>query len=258
MKHDFDVIVVGGGHAGCDAAAAAHRMGARVALVTLQKDAIGVMSCNPAIGGLGKGHLVREIDALDGLMGRVADAAGIQFRLLNRRKGPAVQGPRAQADRKIYRRRMQQEMSALHNLSVVEGEVVDLLQVGDRVTGVRLADDSNLTAAAVVLTTGTFLRGKIHIGDVSYSGGRMGEDAADRLSQRFTEFGVTLGRLKTGTPPRLDGRTIKWEGLEKQPGDDNPTMFSFLNAAPEAPQISCGITHTNARTHEIIQKNLER
>ena len=258
MKHDFDVIVVGGGHAGCDAAAAAHRMGAKVALVTLQMDAIGVMSCNPAIGGLGKGHLVREIDALDGLMGRVADAAGIQFRLLNRRKGPAVQGPRAQADRGIYRTRMQSEIAAMAGLSVIEGEVVDLNLNGSQVMGVRLADGSSLSSASVVLTTGTFLRGKIHIGDVSYGGGRMGEKSADRLSERFADFDVSLGRLKTGTPPRLDGRTINWDGLEHQPGDDQATMFSFLNKAPEARQISCGITHTNEKTHEIIQSNLER
>ncbi len=258
MKHDFDVIVVGGGHAGCDAAAAAHRMGARVALVTLQQDAIGVMSCNPAIGGLGKGHLVREIDALDGLMGRVADAAGIQFRLLNRRKGPAVQGPRAQADRGIYRVRMQSEIAAMAGLAVIESEVVDLVQVNGSVAGVTLGDGSQLSAQAVVLTTGTFLRGKIHIGDVSYGGGRMGEKSADRLSDRFSDFGVKLGRLKTGTPPRLDGRTINWDGLEMQPGDDQATMFSFLNTSPEARQVSCGITHTNPRTHEIIEKNLDR
>ena len=258
MKHDFDVIVVGGGHAGCDAAAAAARMGVRVALVTLQKEAIGVMSCNPAIGGLGKGHLVREIDALDGLMGRVADAAGIQFRLLNRRKGPAVQGPRAQADRGIYRSRMQAEIAAIENLTVVEGEVVDLVQTNGCVCGVILGDGVQVLSQSVVLTTGTFLRGKIHIGDVSYGGGRMGEKSADSLSARFDDFGVSLGRLKTGTPPRLDGRTINWDGLEMQPGDDEATMFSFLNTAPEARQISCGITHTNPQTHEIIQANLER
>ncbi len=259
MKHaDFDVIVVGGGHAGTEAAHAAARAGAQVALVTLSAAGIGVMSCNPAIGGLGKGHLVREIDALDGVMARVADHAGIQFRLLNRSKGPAVQGPRAQADRRRYRERMLAETLAQPGITVVEGEVVDFVMLGEAVGGVVLADGSQIPARAVVLTAGTFLRGVIHIGDVRRSGGRMGERPADRLGQRLGELSLPLGRLKTGTPPRLDGRTIDWGILENQPGDAEPEMFSFLSSAPEARQISCGITHTNERTHDIIRANLER
>ncbi|MEQ6202936.1 tRNA uridine-5-carboxymethylaminomethyl(34) synthesis enzyme MnmG [Sulfitobacter sp. HNIBRBA2951] len=257
MKH-FDVIVIGGGHAGCDAAHAAARMGASTALVTMSKGTIGVMSCNPAIGGLGKGHLVREIDALDGVMGRVADAAGIQFRLLNRRKGPAVQGPRAQADRKIYRETMVAEIDAHPLITIVEGEVVDLKMNGTRVSGVEMAEGTEISAGAVVLTTGTFLRGIIHIGDVQKSGGRMGDKASTRLAERIDDFGLSLGRLKTGTPPRLDGRTINWDGLEMQPADDEPVLFSFLSKGPKARQISCGITHTNEATHEIIRSNLER
>jgi len=255
---DFDVIVVGGGHAGADAAHAAARLGVRVALITLAKAGIGLMSCNPAIGGLGKGHLVREIDALDGVMGRVADKAGIQFRLLNRRKGPAVQGPRAQADRKIYRMNMLLEMESCPGLSIVEGEAVDLVMEGDVVTGVVLADGSELSAKAVVLTTGTFLRGIIHVGKESHAGGRMGERPSIRLAERIDDFGLPLGRLKTGTPPRLNGRTIDWDVLEMQPGDEDPTLFSFLSTGPMARQISCGITHTNERTHDIIRENLDR
>lgn len=259
MKHrDFDVIVVGGGHAGADAAHASARLGAKTALITLRKEDLGVMSCNPAIGGLGKGHLVREIDALDGLMGRVADKAGIQFRLLNRRKGPAVQGPRAQADRKIYRQTMQAEIAATPNLTVVEGEAVDFLMKGARVAGVRLLDGSELHAAAVILTTGTFLRGIIHVGDKTSSGGRMGDRPSVKLAERIDGFGLSLGRLKTGTPPRLDGRTINWDVLDMQPGDDAPVMFSFLNTKPSAAQVSCGITHTNSQTHDIIRENLDR
>lgn len=259
VKHfDFDTVVIGGGHAGCDAAAASARMGARTALITLKREGIGVMSCNPAIGGLGKGHLVREIDALDGVMGRIADLAGIQFRLLNRRKGPAVQGPRAQADRKIYRTQMLTEMENTPNLEIVEGEATDLIMQDGRVAGIVLADGSEVHARAVVLTTGTFLRGVIHIGDVSRPGGRMGDKPSVKLAERIDSFGLPLGRLKTGTPPRLDGRTIKWDVLESQPGDEEPVLFSFLSSSVSAPQVSCGITHTNEKTHEIIRANLER
>ncbi|MEL6509623.1 MAG: tRNA uridine-5-carboxymethylaminomethyl(34) synthesis enzyme MnmG [Pseudomonadota bacterium] len=258
MKHSFDVIIIGGGHAGCEAAAASARMGAETALVTLRKNDLGVMSCNPAIGGLGKGHLVREIDAMDGIMGRIADRAGIQFRLLNRRKGPAVQGPRAQADRVIYKAAMQVEIAHTPNLTVIEGEVSDLLVSGETIRGVRLGDESEIPAKAVVLTTGTFLRGVIHIGDVAYGGGRMGDAPADALAQRLDALDLPLGRLKTGTPPRLNGKTINWTQLDTQPADETPTLFSFLSSEPFARQISCGITHTNAQTHQIIEDNLER
>jgi len=254
----FDVLVIGGGHAGADAAHAAARMGAATALVTLSRDGIGAMSCNPAIGGLGKGHLVREIDALDGVMGCVADRAGIQFRLLNRRKGPAVQGPRAQADRRIYRAEMQRALATQPNLEIIEGEAADFRMRGEAVRGVVLADGSEIGARAVILTTGTFLRGVIHIGDVSRPGGRMGDPPSRRLAERIDGFGLPLGRLKTGTPPRLDGRSIAWDGLASQPPDDDPVMFSFLSTAPAARQVSCGITHTNPGTHEIIRDNLER
>ena len=257
MKH-FDVLVIGGGHAGSEAAHAAARLGAQTALVTMTRDGIGVMSCNPAIGGLGKGHLVREIDALDGVMGRVSDLAGIQFRLLNRKKGPAVQGPRTQADRKIYQQSMLAETEKRENLSIVIGEVTDFLMSGDTVTGVQLADGSEIKSKRVILTTGTFLRGVIHIGDVSYSGGRMGDKASVKLAERIDSFELPLGRLKTGTPPRLDGRTIKWDLLESQAGDDDPALFSFMSNKVSARQISCGMTYTNEKTHDIIRENLTK
>ena len=254
----FDVIVIGGGHAGSEAAAAAARMGAETALVTLRADTIGVMSCNPAIGGLGKGHLVREIDAMDGVMGRVADRAGIQFRLLNRRKGPAVQGPRAQADRKLYRLAMQEVLSNQANLSIVEAEVIDLIVEGGRVAGVLLKGEERLCAPSVVLTAGTFLNGVIHIGDQRRPGGRVGDAPSIPLAKRLLDLLPAQGRLKTGTPPRLDGRTIDWARLESQPGDEEPVLFSFMSKGPEARQISCGITHTNERTHDIVRANLSR
>ncbi|MBY6140190.1 tRNA uridine-5-carboxymethylaminomethyl(34) synthesis enzyme MnmG [Leisingera daeponensis] len=259
MKHSsYDVIVVGGGHAGTEAAHAAARMGAETALITLSRSGIGVMSCNPAIGGLGKGHLVREIDAMDGVMGRVADLAGIQFRLLNRRKGPAVQGPRAQSDRKIYQWEMLRLTEQQENLDIIEGEVTDFLMSGGSVSGVILADSSEISAKSVILTSGTFLRGVIHIGDISKPGGRMGDKPSVKLAERLDSFNLPLGRLKTGTPPRLDGRTINWDILDTQPGDDDPVFFSFLTTSLNAKQVSCGITHTNDKTHEIIRGNLDR
>ena len=258
MIEGFDVIVIGGGHAGCEAASAAARLGARTALVTHRFATIGEMSCNPAIGGLGKGHLVREIDALDGLMGRVADAAGIQFRVLNRSKGPAVQGPRAQADRKLYRRAMQAAIQATPGLEVIEAAVEDLIVEQGRVAGVVTADGRRLSAGAVVLTTGTFLRGLIHIGERKIPAGRVGEAPALGLSTRLYGLGLRMGRLKTGTPPRLDGRTIDWDGLEVQPGDDPPRPFSFLTRKITTPQVACHITHTTEATHAVIADNLDR
>jgi tRNA uridine 5-carboxymethylaminomethyl modification enzyme len=257
VKH-FDVLVIGGGHAGTEAAHAAARVGAKTGLITMSRDGIGVMSCNPAIGGLGKGHLVREIDALDGVMGRVADAAGIQFRLLNRRKGPAVQGPRAQADRKIYRQTMLKLTENRESLDIIVGEAVDFMMHSGRVTGVVLDNGSQVPAKNVILTTGTFLRGVIHIGDVSRSGGRMGDKASVKLADRIDSFGLPLGRLKTGTPPRLDGRTINWDNLEEQQGDDDPTLFSFMSKGVAVRQVSCGMTYTNEQTHDIIRENLEK
>jgi tRNA uridine 5-carboxymethylaminomethyl modification enzyme len=257
MDGRFDVIVVGGGHAGCEAAAAAARMGARTALVTQRFATIGAMSCNPSIGGLGKGHLVREIDALDGLMGRVADAGGIQFRLLNRRKGPAVRGPRAQADRKLYAAAMQDAVRQTANLTVIEGEAEDLL--GEvQVSGVRLAEGRVLATSAVVLTTGTFLRGLIHIGEKQIPAGRAGEAPSFGLSGTLERAGFALGRLKTGTPPRLDGTTIDWKALEMQPGDDPPEPFSVLTERIANPQIQCAITRTTPATHDIIRDNVHR
>jgi len=254
----FDVIIIGGGHAGCEAAAASARLGASTALVTHQFETVGAMSCNPAIGGLGKGHLVREIDALDGLMGRVADAGGIQFRVLNRRKGPAVRGPRAQADRKLYSAAMQAAILATPNLSVIEGEADDLLTRQGRITGVRLKDGQELRAGAVVITTGTFLRGLIHLGEKSWPAGRVDEAPALGLSTSFERLGLTLGRLKTGTPPRLDGTTVNWAAIEMQPGDDPPEPFSAMTERITTPQIQCGITRTTPATHEVIRANVHR
>jgi tRNA uridine 5-carboxymethylaminomethyl modification enzyme len=254
----FDVIIVGGGHAGCEAAAASARTGVRTALVTHKRATIGEMSCNPAIGGLGKGHLVREIDALDGIMGRLADASGIQFRLLNRSKGAAVQGPRAQIDRALYRRNMQSEIDGTPGLDVVEGGVEDLLVEDRRVAGVVLADGSVIRAGAVVVTTGTFLKGVIHLGDQRTPAGRIGEQPAIGLSDRLYGLGLKMGRLKTGTPPRLDARTIDWGRLEMQPTDEDKVPFSFLTREITVPQVSCGITWTNVRTHEIIAENINQ
>lgn len=257
MKH-FDVIVIGGGHAGIEAASASARIGAATGLVTMRPEDLGTLSCNPAIGGLGKGHLVREIDALDGLMGRLADRAGIQFRLLNRRKGPAVQGPRAQMDRALYREAAFAELSNQSNLTLIFGEVASLDLDGTTVRGVKLADGTPLHGTRTVLTTGTFLNGIIHIGDVRKQAGRWGDSASTCLASQLKALALPLGRLKTGTPPRLDGRSIDWARLEKQPGDDSPSMFSYLSTEPVARQISCGITHTNENTHRIIRENLSR
>ena len=254
----FDVVVVGGGHAGVEAAAAAGRIGARTALVTQSFATIGTMSCNPAIGGIGKGHLVREIDALDGLMGRAADAAGIQFRLLNRRKGPAVRGPRTQADRRLYARSIRSMIASTPNLQVLEGEAEDIEVVEGRVSALRLTDGCRVSAGAVVVTTGTFLGGMIYIGQESWPAGRFGEPPSNGLSRTFARHGFPLGRLKTGTPPRLDGRTIDWCSVDSQRADADPTPFSLMSDRILAPQIECGITRTNTAVHDLISANLHR
>ncbi len=255
MKH-FDVIVIGGGHAGTEAAFAAARRGAHTALVTMRRETIGAMSCNPAMGGLGKGHLVREIDALDGVMGRAADASGIQYRLLNRSKGPAVQGPRVQIDRAVYRSYMQAAVNGQDGLVVIEGEVAGLLRQSNRITGVSLSRGTHLNCRAVIVTTGTFLNGVIHIGDKQQSGGRVGDQASTGLAGFLQDLGLSRGRLKTGTPPRLDGKTINWAKVEAQAGDERPVMLSFLNSSPDLRQVSCGITSTNDQTHDIVRKNI--
>lgn len=255
----FDVIVVGGGHAGCEAAAASARMGAKTALLTHKFETIGAMSCNPAIGGLGKGHLVREIDALDGVMAKVIDQAGIQFRMLNASKGPAVRGPRAQADRKLYKQAMQDILSCYPHLTIIEGAADDLiLNVSREIAGLRTLDGREFSCRSVVLTTGTFLRGLIHRGDERIPAGRVGEKPTIGLAETLEKLEFPLGRLKTGTPARLDGRTIRWEILAEQPGDNPPQPFSFMNSTVTVPQISCFITHTTQKTHDIIRANLHR
>ena len=258
MKHLFDIIVVGGGHAGSEAAYSAARAGGNVALVTKKKDQIGVMSCNPAIGGLGKGHLVREVDALGGLMGVAADISGIQFRLLNKSKGPAVQGPRTQSDRGLYRKAVQNILTSEENIKIIEGEVVDIYIKNRAVKGVELEDGTKLETTSVILTTGTFLNGLIRIGKEKVTAGRVGDFASTRLAKKIRESGLNTGRLKTGTPARLSSKTINWSVVEKQQPDEKPTLFSFLHKKPFQRQISCGITYTNEKTHEIIRENIER
>ena len=256
MKHSYDVIIIGGGHAGCEAAHVSARYGAHTVLITQKKSKIGEMSCNPAIGGLGKGHLVREIDALGGIMGVCADRSGIQFRLLNRSKGPAVRGPRTQSDRVLYKKAVQFEMAQYDNLKIFEDEVIDIIVVSGSAGGVVLKSGKRLYSTSVVLTTGTFLSGKIHIGKDINPGGRIGEKPSTELSKRLYSLGLKIGRLKTGTPPRLDSRSINWGVLERQKPDETPSLFSFMHKKPFVKQISCGITFTNSKTHKIINDNL--
>ncbi len=258
MKHFFDVIVIGGGHAGSEAAYAAARAGGSVALITKKKDQVGVMSCNPAIGGLGKGHLVREVDALGGLMGVAADISGIQFRLLNKSKGPAVQGPRTQSDRGLYKNAVQKILSSNHNITIIEGEATDLYIQKGTVSGIELEDGTSISGGSVVLTTGTFLNGLIRIGEEKVSAGRVGDFSSTRLAKRMKDMGLSIGRLKTGTPARLSSKSINWDILETQKADKKPTLFSFLHKKPFQRQISCGITYTNKTTHNIISDNIEK
>jgi tRNA uridine 5-carboxymethylaminomethyl modification enzyme len=258
VKHSYEVVVVGGGHAGAEAASACGRIGVSVALVTPDLSRIGEMSCNPAVGGLGKGHLVAEIDALDGLLGRAADAAGIQFRLLNRRKGPAVRGPRAQCDRDVFRSFVQRSLGAFENLDLIESEVVDLVIDQERLAGVVLATGDVVHATAVILTTGTFLKGRLFIGEEIRAGGRIGEPPTIRLADRIADLKLPMGRLKTGTPPRLLASSIDFSRLQEQPGDEEPVMFSTLNEAPTLPQVQCYITYTNTQTHDIVRQNIHR
>jgi tRNA uridine 5-carboxymethylaminomethyl modification enzyme len=257
-KTSFDVVVIGAGHAGCEAAYVAARIGARTALVTLDTNSIGMMSCNPAIGGIAKGHLVREVDALGGIMGEVIDATGIQFRLLNRSRGPAVQSPRAQADRNLYRTEMRRRLSNIENLSIIEGEVAGIRIDGERVTGVELADGTTIRGRAVVLTTGTFLNGLIHVGKKTFQAGRSGEPASIKLANCIRGIGFKTGRLKTGTPPRLDGRTIDYSKFERQPGDKEPVPFSFKTDRIDRRQIECSIGYTNEEVHDVIRRNLDK
>jgi tRNA uridine 5-carboxymethylaminomethyl modification enzyme len=258
FDESFDVVVIGAGHAGCEAASASARLGASTALVTINLDLIGQMSCNPAIGGIAKGHLVREIDALGGIMGRVIDKTGIQFRLLNRSRGPAVQSPRAQADRSLYRNEMRAVLEATPNLHLRQGQVTKLIVVNNQLSGLELQDGRRIQAKAVVVATGTFLNGTIHTGRMTFSAGRSGEPASIDLAENLRELGFPVGRLKTGTPPRLDGRTIDWDAFESQPADEKPVAFSFATESIEQPQITCFIGYTTDELHNKIRENLHQ